>query len=505
MFPPEAFGVGVTVAELSPAPWADVVLPPGVVSRPSRMGELLPVALMTPEQKAAQLQRVEEAEAVLAAFKAELVVGLAADRPATGDRRPGQTGAASGEWAAELLDEGVSEFFPDELASVLNCSRKAATLLWERSTTLRRRLPATWAALADGWLDWPRARAIAAELGWPARQSPDEVLAVVEAVVLPQAGGLSIPRLRALVRGELITADPAAADRRRRQAQRDADVTVRGIGDGMAEVRAQLPLPEAKEIRAVADADARAAKAAGDARPLGLLRGVALHARVTGAGLQQPGVSAHLDVVAALDSLESAAAGAPGAGRAPVLVDGEPVTAALARELLERLDALCPGGLQAPTDGTLMLSVVDADGRLVAALTRRELESAVRHGRGLCPPPGIDRYEPTPAQRRFTTTRDRTCRHYGCGNRAGWADLDHVLAHADGGDTDCANLCCLCRRHHRLKTHAPGWAYVMTPDGVLTITTPSGITRISRPPGMTFDDSQVLRVPAERDPDPPPF
>src|SRR3954470_4178397 len=505
MFPPEAFGVGVTVAELSPAPWDDVVLPPGVVSRPSRMGELLPVALMTPEQKAAQLQRVEEAEAVLAAFKAELVVGLAADRPATGDRRPGQTGAASGEWAAELLDEGVSEFFADELALVLNCSRTAATLLWERSTTLRRRLPATWAALADGELDWPRARVIAAELGWPARESPDDVLAALEAVVLPRATGLSISRLRALVRAELIKVDPAAADRRRKKAERDADVTVRGMGDGMGELRAFMPYPEAAELRAVADADARAAKAAGDERPIGMLRSLALHDRVTFPGRERPAVSAHLEVVASLDTLESAAAGAPGQGCEPVLVGGEPVTAALARQLLERLDGLCPGGLQAPTDGTLMISVTDADGRLIVTVTRRELESAVRHGRGLCPPIAVDRYHPSPAQQRFGRTRDRTCRHYGCGNRAGWADLDHVIAHADGGATDCANLCCLCRRHHRLKTHAPGWRYVMTHDGVLTITTPSGVTRVTRPPGMTHEDPGVLRVPAERDPDPPPF
>src|SRR4051812_25189586 len=186
MFPPESFGVGVTVAELSPALWeSDVALPPGVVSRPSRLGDLLPVALMTPEQKAAQLQQVEKAESALAAYKAELVVGLAGDRPARLDRTRGQVGAASGEWAAQLLDEDVSEFFPDELAMILNSSRTAATLLWERSTTLRRRLPATWAALADGWLDWPRARAIAAELGWPARQSPDEVLAVGEAGGFP--------------------------------------------------------------------------------------------------------------------------------------------------------------------------------------------------------------------------------------------------------------------------------------------------------------------------------
>src|SRR3954466_862091 len=371
MFPPGAFGVGVTVAELRPAFGAEVAVPAGVVARPSRLGELLPVELMTPEQKAAQLQRVEQVEALLAAYKAELVVGLACDRPAGLDRRRGQTGAASGEWAAQLLDADVSEFFPDELALVLNCSRAAATQLWERATTLLRRLPATWAALADGWLDWPRARAAAAELGGPARESPDDVLAAVEAMVLPRATGLSISRLRALVRAELIKVDPAAADRRRKKAERDADVTVRGMGDGMGELRAFMPYPEAAELRAVADADARAAKAAGDERPIGMLRSLALHDRVTFPGRERPAVSAHLEVVASLDTLESAAAGAPGQGCEPGLVGGgagpaggEPVTAALARELLERLDGLCPGGLQAPTDGTLMISVTDADGRL---------------------------------------------------------------------------------------------------------------------------------------------
>ena len=508
MFPPEVFGVGVTVAELSPALRDDGPLPAGVVSRPSRLGDLLPVNLMTPEQKAAHLQRVAEAEAVLAAFKAELVVGLATDRPASGDRQRGQTGAASGEWAAQLLDADVSEFYPDELALILNCSRTAATQLWERSATLLRRLPATWAALADGVLDWARARAIAAELGWPARESPDDVVAQVERAVLPQATDLSISRLRALVRAELIRADPAAADRRRKQAARDADVTVRGVGDGMSELRATLPSPEAAEIRAEVDAHARALKMAGATGTIGQLRTAVLHDLVTRSWQERPAVSAHVQVVASLDALEAAAAGAPGAGTEPVLVDGEPVTAALARELLERLDGLCPGGLQAPTDGTVSIAVTDEDGRLVAAVTRRELESAVRCGRGLGPPPAVDRYEPTPAQRRFGRTRDRTCRHPGCGNRAGWADLDHVLAHADGGPTDCANLCCLCRRHHRLKTHARGWRYVMTPDGVLTVTTPTGVMRVSRPPGMGPDDDTVLRVSAERtpsDPDPPPF
>ena len=42
----------------------------------------------------------------------------------------------------------------------------------------------------------------------------------------------------------------------------------------------------------------------------------------------------------------------------------------------------------------------------------------------------------------------------------------------------------LCRRHHRLKTHAPGWRFTMTADGVLSVTTPSGVTRTTHPPGL---------------------
>jgi hypothetical protein len=194
------------------------------------------------------------------------------------------------------------------------------------------------------------------------------------------------------------------------------------------------------------------------------------------------------------------------------LVNGRPITAAQLRALLEGLDAVCPGGLQAPAGGTLQIALVDAGGRLRALTDRRQLARLVRRG---CPahpaadcgcavldrPPPIDRYEPSPAQRRFVTTRDRTCRHPGCGNRAGWADLDHVLAHAEGGATDCGNLCCLCRRHHRLKTQARGWSFTMSDDGVLTVTTPSGVTRITRPPGMPPPDDPP---PGSAD-DPPPF
>ncbi|HYO37919.1 MAG TPA: HNH endonuclease signature motif containing protein, partial [Geodermatophilus sp.] len=100
-----------------------------------------------------------------------------------------------------------------------------------------------------------------------------------------------------------------------------------------------------------------------------------------------------------------------------------------------------------------------------------------------------------------------------CGQRVGQADTDHVTPHARGGATDCTNLCCLCRTHHRLKTHARGWHFQMTPDGTLAVTTPSGVTRTTRPPGMrppppepppAPDPPAADTAPPEPD-EPPPF
>jgi len=229
-------------------------------------------------------------------------------------------------------------------------------------------------------------------------------------------------------------------------------------------------------------------------------------------------VTAALTVTAPLASLRPPARAADGAGvlaQEPGEVNGQPITAAHVRELLVELDALCPGGLQAPAGGSLHIAVTDADGALLATATRRELERIARRG---CPdhpaapcqcpvldrPPPVDRYRPTPAQQRFTKTRDRTCRQPGCGLPAAWADLDHVVAHADGGPTDCANLCCLCRRHHRLKTHARGWRFVLLPSGVLRVTTPSGITRSTRPPGLRERIEQRALPAPPRPPLPPP-
>jgi hypothetical protein len=317
---------------------------------------------------------------------------------------------------------------------------------------------------------------------------------------------------------------------------------------GHADLTVGLAVEDAHACWAAADAIARAARAAGDDRPLGVLRAQAVRDRLLGPDTDpdRPPIAAQVTVLAPLDALEHAASRAdelgdtggatfaafrPAGRPAPTVdptgrrtpigeVHGRPITATHLRELLERLDALCPGGLQAPTGGGLAIAVTDPDGALRAVLTPADLRSLARRG---CPdhPPGADcgcglldrpadveGYRPSAAQYAFIRTRDRRCRMPGCTSRAAWADLDHVIPHACGGATSCDNLCCLCRRHHRLKTHAPGWATRLTPDGTYTVTSPSGITRTTQPPGLLVAGTPAGREPPGRarpEEDPPPF
>jgi hypothetical protein len=516
------FGVGLAVNRVAPPPGPDEALPDGVESHPSRLGELMPVEARSDAELAAEMRRAAEAESKLWAYRVEMVAELAARRPAARDRAPGRPGAAAPGWTTSswVLD-GTSEFLPDEIAMIFTISRAQATQLAEVALTLVHRLPDTLAALPDGELSWPRARALAQEINRCGPELDQHLTETVEAVVLPQAAELSITRLRALVRAELVRRDQEVAEQRREQAELTADVRLRsgGTEEGMSEVVTVLPHPVAAAVVATVDAVARAVKAQGDPRPIGQIRAEVM-ARLTlrpgDDGL--PPVSPEIRVLAPLRSLlaDPAAPSAPGAPTGIAVVEGEPVTAAHLRALLTAADAVCPGGLQPPTGGSLFFDLLGGGGQVLASLTRRELEQAARRG---CPdhpsgdcrcpvagkPPPTEAYTPTAAQRRFVTARDRGCRHPGCPNPAGWADLDHAVPHAEGGETDCDNLCCLCRRHHRLKTHAPGWAFRLDADGDLHVTTPSGVTRIDRPPGPELLEPFELGEELPPTVDPAPF
>jgi hypothetical protein len=510
MFPGSGFGVGLTVAELEVDLGPAV---PGESMRPARLSEVLPVAARSAGEISLELQRVDAVEAMLAAYRADLVLGLAAHRP--DEDADGRSPVP-----------GTSEFFVDELAVVTNSSARSAGRLAEQSYVLVERLPAVWAAQADGELDSARARVFGEVLGSAADGVPDAVVPVV----LPEAAGLSLGRLRARLQKAVLAVDEAFAEQVRAAAEAQAEVRLYPTVAGMSELATQLPSPVAAACWSTIDELAWMRKNDGDERSIGQLRAL------THADLilrfwddTRPPVTAMLTVTAPLPSLRPptpapAVDGGAVPTQEPGEVNGRPITAAHVRELLAELNSLGPGGLQAPAGGTLTVAVTDADGALLATATRGELERIARRGcpdhpdhpaaqECACPvldrPPAVDRYRPSPGQQRFATVRDRTCRQPGCGLPAAWADLDHVVAHADGGPTDCANLCCLCRRHHRLKTHAPGWRFVLLPGGVLRVTTPSGITRTTRPPGLR-DRIEQRALPAPPPPplpppEPPPF
>ncbi len=71
-----------------------------------------------------------------------MVEQLAYRRRDDRDRPAGRPGAASPTGAGTSpLPEGLSEFFPDEVAMIMNCFRREATTLAAAAWTLMHRLP----------------------------------------------------------------------------------------------------------------------------------------------------------------------------------------------------------------------------------------------------------------------------------------------------------------------------------------------------------------------------
>jgi hypothetical protein len=487
----------------------------------------LPVVLMTADEMTTELQRVQARRAMDAAYEAELVLALAAARPDTDDPPSGHPGARR--CGAGSPVPGTSEFLPDELAMVLNCSRPFAASVLSDSYLLLERMRPVWAACAGGRLDWHRARVFADVLG----PASDEVIAVVVPAVLPLAAGLSSGKLRNRLVAAAVAADEEFAERRRIEAERRAAVRVHPTRDGLSALTTELPSAVAAAMWSTIDQAAQLARTTGDDRPIGVLR-VEAHAALVLRpwDTSRPALTGHLTVTAPLSALRPPGHATPrGAGaedgpahRADRAADGAcgptvggtPITAAHLRELLAQLGAL---GVRAPDGGSLALALTDA-GALLATVTPAELARlAARgcpdHGRDadcgcaiLGAPADVPGYAHSAAQRRFLRLRDRTCRHPGCGQPAGRTDADHVVPYDCGGRTGCANLCCLCRTHHRLKTFARGWRFALQPDGTLAVTTPTGVTRTTRPPGLRRPGEQAALPPPASGPEDdgaPPF
>ncbi|MEI4270342.1 DUF222 domain-containing protein [Klenkia sp. LSe6-5] len=497
--------------------------PDEAIHRPTRLSELL-VDHADRAGIHAVLRDVAEAQAELHALQAAAITRLAALQPGT----TALPGAADHADDRPADDRAADDWVADEVAVVLGIATSSAATLVGKQRALVDQLPQVWAALAEGRIDVRRATVLVDTLAHRKHSAggalPDDVVDHAAHQGLAWiAEGIGPTPLADRVAGVLIAADPAEAERRAERRRAKQNTTTVGTGDGLATFRSDhLDADHAAQMQTVIDAMAATMKRNGDRRPIGVLRTHAHHQLITRPWQALPDDVAaarwNLNLRADLADLDhegplgtaptptAASSEDPGTrdpddpddpddlrvcGSGVGAIGGLPVSPVAVADLLARVDALLRTGTPGRTGGgqltgNVWFQIVDATGRLRALTTLTEARAALRRGTGLGPPPAIDRYTPTPAQIRFIKARDQHCRFPGCHRPAEYADLDHVIPydHHDphhGGPTCITNLVCLCRHHHRLKTHAEGWHFAMDPDGTLHVTPPGGPTRTTRP------------------------
>ncbi len=164
-------------------------------------------------------------------------------------------------------------------------------------------------------------------------------------------------------------------------------------------------------------------------------------------------------------------------GHAPVPPPDEPSDGSVAGPADDSPAATDPAQGPAATDpGYLMGKGLLPAPLLAATLATTATLQPVIHPGDAGPEP---RYTPSRRLAWFVRCRDLTCRFPGCDVPATACDIDHSVAYP-AGPTQAANLKCLCRHHHLLKTFA-GWRDRQHPDGTIEWTSRYGQTYTTHP------------------------
>jgi hypothetical protein len=222
-------------------------------------------------------------------------------------------------------DPHLAEHVGDELAVSLTLTTRSADALLDFACGLAR-LPLTRAALAAGRID--RAKALVITEG--VSGLTDAHAAAVESAVIGRAAGQTSGQLRAATQRAVLAVDPAAAERRREEARKDARVEVWDERSGTAALAGRdLPPADVLVADKRIDAVARHLKAAGREETLNELRAEVYLALLLGQPVERlnaGGTPAHgtTDAGSRNDQCDGAA---PGAGAGSGTVTGQPVPA----------------------------------------------------------------------------------------------------------------------------------------------------------------------------------
>src|SRR3954451_2588773 len=360
-----------------------------------------------------------------------------------------------------------SEFAVAEFASALGLSAGAGRNLVGPALELAHRLPKLWARVQAGSLAPWRARRIAEQtlcLSMDAAAYVDQMLG-------PFAHRTGPAQTQRLVEEAIARFMPeyAAEQRDRAAEQRYFSIDHDQVSfAGTSRVHGELDLADALDLEDAVRVGAEQLKALGNEESLDVRRSLAV-------GMLARGQDAFELGVVSTDR-SHARCSTPEAARRVVLY------VHLSEEVLRNSDPHAPVWME------------NAGGQLVTAKqvaqwcgrpdTSRVLVKPVID---LRQPLNSARYQPSARVAEAVRLRDRTCVFPWCQRPARSCDLDHVVPYdPDGppGQTSTSNLACLCRLHHRMKTHR-GWTYTMVEPGVFLWRSPHGLAWVRDRAGTT--------------------
>ena len=327
----------------------------------------------------------------------------------------------------------------DEVAAALHIAPRTATARVHAGAAVVRDWPLLGEEIAAGRLTVAQAREIyegVSVLSGSFDDAGEDLSDVAVRQLVRLARDLPPARLRERVSRMVASLDPAAAARRREQAERDrTDVSIWAEPDGMACLSARGPAVDSVAVRELIDTQAKAMRdsaAVEDKRTLGQWRHAALLAAfgLTPMGRQPTGVTELPDIAAT------------GTGDPHSIVDRPRVEIRVVVPLTTLFGLTdAPGEIEGfgPLDSELVRALA-ADAEWVRWVTDPVGDYLIDSGTKRFPGARLAR---------FLRDREGRCKHPSCGVRARNCDADHLPAYSAGGRTAATGMSPTCPRHNR--------------------------------------------------------